>query len=90
MKSTRRFFEGLGIWVIIMPFLHFPTNVRNTIYVITGIIIFITSYLYLRKRIALSKHKIEPTFVESIPENKISEEKIEDEKIKVLPNNIAL
>lgn len=65
MKSIRRFFEGLGIWVAVMPFLHFPINVRNALYVVTGITIFVASYLYLRKRIVVAKDKIEPTFVES-------------------------
>ncbi len=68
MKSTRRFFEGLGIWVMIMPFLHFPTNIRNVIYVLTGATIFIVSYLYLRRRISTARNKIEPTFVESMPQ----------------------
>jgi hypothetical protein len=60
----------MGIWVAIMPFLHFPVNVRNVIYVLTGLTIFIVSYLYLRKRMALSKDKVEPTFVESVPQKK--------------------
>ncbi|MEN9582238.1 MAG: hypothetical protein RL641_192 [Candidatus Parcubacteria bacterium] len=68
MKSTRRFFQAVGIWVAVMPFLHFPVTVRNILYVITGITIFITAYLYLRKRASIIKEKIEPTFVESVPD----------------------
>lgn len=70
MKSTRRIFQGFGIWVAIMPFLHFPINVRNILYVVTGIAIFLTAYLYLRKRTIINREKIEPTFVESIPQEK--------------------
>jgi hypothetical protein len=77
MKSTRRFFEAAGIWVAIMPFLHFPVNVRNVLYVITGVTIFVASYLYLRRRIAIAKDKIEPTFVEAKPVETIVESTIE-------------
>jgi hypothetical protein len=75
MKSIRRFFEGMGIWVAFMPFLHFPTSVRNGLYAVTGVTIFLGAYLYLRKRIATAKDKVEPTFVESIPEKAIVEKK---------------
>jgi fibronectin type 3 domain-containing protein len=71
MKSIRRYFEGLGIWVAIMPFLHFPVNVRNGLYIVTGITIFVSAYLYLRKRIAVAKDRVEPTFVESARTEKI-------------------
>ena len=67
MKSIRHFFEGAGIWVALMPFLHFPIAVRNVLYAVTGVTIYIAAYLYLRKRIASAKDKIEPTFVESMP-----------------------
>ena len=70
MKSIRRFFEGLGVWVALMPFLHFPVAVRNGLYIVTGITIYVAAYLYLRKRIVVAKDKVEPTFIESVPEKK--------------------
>ncbi len=79
MKSIRRFFEAAGIWVALMPFLHFPSNVRNWLYALTGVAIFIAAYLYLRKRIVVAKdrEKVEPTFIESVPEVKKTDEIIE-------------
>lgn len=59
----------MGIWVAIMPFLNFPINIRNILYVVTGITIFIAAYLYLRKRIAIAKDTFEPTFIEAKPQH---------------------
>lgn len=67
MKPIRRFFEGMGIWVALLPFLHFPVGVRNALYIFTGGTLYIAAYLYLRKRIAIAKDKVEPMFVEAKP-----------------------
>ncbi len=69
MKPIRRFFEYIGIWVALLPFLHFPVAFRNALYIVTGATIYIAAYLYLRKRIVIAKDKIEPTFVESLPQS---------------------
>lgn len=48
MKKERTLFF-IGLWVIILPYLSFPTSVRNILFVISGLVIIYFSYI-LRKK----------------------------------------
>lgn len=57
----------MGIWVALLPFLGFPVDAKRVLFLLTGIVIFIAAYLYLRKRVMTTKDRVEPTFVEAMP-----------------------
>lgn len=48
MKKERILFF-IGLWVMVLPYLAFPTFTRNILFVITGLIIIYFSYV-LRKK----------------------------------------
>jgi hypothetical protein len=79
MKTTRRLFEWIGVWVAVLPFLGFPTSWKKILSIVTGLAIVVISYLYLRKR-AVVKTKTEQTFVESAPHTKKNHEEITPSK----------
>jgi len=61
----------LGVWVMILPYLGFPSNWRKVLFLITGLAIVYLAYLfYLETRTRLSKIiKQDKNFVDSIEEN---------------------
>jgi len=58
----------IGLWVAILPFLGFPINWRNILFVITGIAIMYLAYLfYLEVKVRLDKDvSNSKTFVDNI------------------------
>jgi hypothetical protein len=79
MKTTRRLFQWIGVWVAVLPFLGFPTSWKQILSITTGVAIIIISYLYLRRR-AIPKTKTEQTFIESAPHSKKNHEEITPSK----------
>ena len=58
-----------GLWVAILPFLGFPKNIKNILFVLTGLfIIYIGLVVY--KKIKLSKESTKKNFAESFMENR--------------------
>lgn len=58
----------IGLWVVILPFLGFPTNWRKGLFVVTGIAIMYLAYLfYLEVKARLDKDvNNSKTFVDNI------------------------
>jgi len=58
----------IGLWVVILPFLGFPTNWRKGLFVVTGIAIMYLAYLfYLEVKARLDKDiSNSKTFVDNI------------------------
>jgi hypothetical protein len=58
----------IGLWVIILPFLGFPTNWRKALFVITGVAIVYLAYLfYLEVKARLAKDiNNSKTFVDNV------------------------
>ncbi len=58
----------VGLWIIILPFLGFPSSWRAVLFVITGLIIIYMAYLfYIEVKARLGKNSEETkTFVDNI------------------------
>ncbi len=58
----------IGLWIIILPFLGFPTNWRKALFFITGLAIIYLAYLfYLETKTRLSKFiKQDESFIDNI------------------------
>ncbi len=58
----------IGFWVLILPFLGFPTSWRKTLYLITGIVIIYLAYLlYIEAKDNFSKNNKETkSFIDNI------------------------
>ena len=50
MSKSKRFLT-IGVWVAILPFLGFPLNIKNILFVLTGFLIMYMSYgMYLTSK----------------------------------------
>ncbi len=64
-----RILFSIGLWVAILPFLGFPKNIKNILFVLTGLfIIYIGLVVY--KKIKLSKDSTKKNSAESFMENR--------------------
>lgn len=65
----------IGIWVIILPFLGFPSLWKNVLFVVTGLMITYLAYLFnfeKKSRLSRIENRVK-SFVDNIS-NKINEE----------------
>ncbi len=59
----------IGLWVAILPFLGFPKNIKNILFILTGLfIIYIGLVVY--KKIKLSKESTKKNSSETFMENR--------------------
>ena len=50
MSKSKQFLT-IGIWVAILPYLGFPSNIKNILFVLTGLLIMYISYgMYLESK----------------------------------------
>jgi len=66
--SKRQIIIVLGFWVIILPFLGFPSSGQKFLSLVTGVIIIILSARIQKKsQVVSSKPSVQTSFVESNP-----------------------
>lgn len=66
LMSKEKMFLTIGVWVIILPYLGFPSLLKNILFAITGLIIMYMSYgLYLVSKKAEIKEKSFDNFSEN-------------------------
>lgn len=59
----------IGLWVAILPFLGFPKNIKNILFILTGLfVIYIGLVVY--KKIKLSKESTKKNSSETFMENR--------------------
>ena len=57
MSKSKKFLT-IGIWTVILPFLGFPLNIKNILFVLTGFLIMYMSYrIYLENKIPATETK---------------------------------
>lgn len=73
MKTTRRTFQWIGVWVAVLPFLGFPTSWKKALSVLTGLAIVVVAYLYIRRGRTKIK-QTEAVFIDSKMKNEETDE----------------
>ena len=57
MSKSKQFLT-IGIWIAILPFLGFPINIKNILFVLTGFLIMYMSYgMYLESKKSVREKK---------------------------------
>ncbi len=63
-------YVALGVWIILLPFLGFPSFIKSLLFVLTGIYLIFVGYKIYRKKEALELRSLKQTktFTEVAPQ----------------------
>lgn len=68
MLQSRVLF-GIGIWTAVLPFLGFPKNIKNILFVLTGLLVIYVALVVYKKQ-KLSKDPVTKMQADTFTENR--------------------